>query len=428
MKKLSAALLLFFCASVSNAGIVLEASTDSLELVTSSTAGIDYNCSWTENTTSSFLPGKSAGAISSATTTTVVSAPASSTQRNVLNCSFRNTSTTASNTLTVQRDVSATNRTMFASTLAPGEALVLTQEGEFQLFTAAGVQRVQSLTDSGYDGRTYGFGKVGTAKDSAGYAVAHGKDAGYPSSYSLGAPGLNGWTTDCSAANNAADPAGATQLGAHVLQDPASGNLYLTHIAIAGSVAAEAIEVIDVLWYNTGAVVTTTTLQAITTPTLPARDINGSTNGEGIYAALLTTTANTNAAAISNTTINYTDSDGNTGNTGIFSALVGWQAPATPVIGTWMPFQLAAGDRGIRAITNASGGGLTLGTSYGAGALSLVLYRTLITLPNNIAYSPAPIALPAPGIRIFPNSCIWVVTRGTATAATVAGSYTIMER
>lgn len=421
-------LLAFLIASPLRAGIVLEASTDALELVTSTAASIDYNCSWTDNTTTAFTPGKTAGNVASATTTTVVAAPAASTQRNVLNCTFRNASTTTANTLTLQRDISATNRTMFAATLAPGEALAITQEGEFQLFTAAGVQRVQPLADSGYNGRTYGFGKVGTAKDSAGYAVAHGKDAGYPSSYALGAPGLNGWTTDCSAANNAADPAGATQLGAHVLQDPASGNLYLTHIAIAGSVAAEAIEVIDVLWYNTGAVVTTTTIQAITTPTLPARDINGSTNGEGVYAALLTTTANTNAAVINNTTINYTDSDGNTGNTGIFSALVGWQAPATPVIGTWMPFQLAAGDRGIRAITNASGGGLTLGTSYAAGALSLVLYRTLITLPNNTAYSPAPIALPAPGIRIYPNSCIWVVTRGTATAATVAGSYTIMER
>ena len=44
---------------------------------------------------------------------------------------------------------------------------------------------------------------------------------------------------------------------------------------------------IDVLWYNTGLVVTTTTLQAVTTPTLPARDINGSTNGDGVGLALL---------------------------------------------------------------------------------------------------------------------------------------------
>lgn len=426
VKKLLVCLLL--CAAPLRAGIVLEASTDSLEVITSTAASLDYNCSWTDSTTTAFTPGKSAGNVASATTTTAVAAPAGSTQRNILNCTFRNASTTTANVITLQRDISATNRTMYSATLAPGEVLTVTQEGEFKILAANGQQRIQGTADAGYNGKTYLLAKVGTAKDSAGYAIANAKDAGVPGAYSLGAPDLNGWTTDCSTATNAADPAGAAQLGAHLLQDPATGNLYLTQIAIAGSVAAEAIEVIDVLWYNTGLAVTTTTLQAVTTPTLPARDINGSSDGEGVNLALLTTTANTNAAAIATTTANYTDSSGNTGNTATFSALVGWQAPASPVIGTWMPFQLAAGDRGIRAITNASGGGITLGTSYVAGALSAVLYRTLITLPNNVAYSPAPVVLPAPGIRVYPNSCIWVILRGTATAATVAGSYTIMER
>lgn len=429
MKRLLVLLILFVLQMAPlRAGIVLEASTDALELVTSTAASVDFNCSWTDSTTTAFTPGKSAGNVASATTTTVVAAPAASTQRNILNCTFRNASTTTANVLTLQRDVSATNRTMFSATLAPGELLSITQEGEFLLHAANGQQRVQGAAQVGYAGKTYKVAKVGTAKDAAGYAIAHSKDAGTPGAAVPGAPGLNGWTTDCSAATNAAEPAGAAQLGAHLLQDPATGNLYLTQIAIAGSVAAEAIEVIDVLWYNTGLAVTTTTIQAVTTPTLPARDVNGSTNGEDVNLALLTTTANTNAGVITNTTANYTDSDGNTGNVATFAALVGWQAPATPVIGTWLPFALAAGDRGIRAITNASGGGITLGTSYGAGALSAVLYRTLITLPNNVAYSPAPVVLPAPGIRVYPNSCIWFILRGTATAATVAGSYTILER
>lgn len=405
------------------AGLVLEASVDSLELITSTAASLDYNCSWTDGTTTTFAPGKSAGNIASATTTTVVAAPGASTQRNVLNCSFRNASTTTANALTVQRDVSTANRTMFAASLGPGEALLITQEGEFQLFTAAGVRRVQPLADSGYQGRPYPFIKAGTAKDAAGYAIAYSKDAGVPGASVPGAPGLNGWTTDCSTASNAADPAGAAQLGANVLQDPATGNLYLTQVAIAGSVAGETLELIDVLWYNTGLTVTTTTAQAITTPTLPARDINGATSGEDVALALLTTTANTNAGVITNTTASYTDESGNAGATATFSAQVGWQAPATPVIGTWMPFQLAAGDRGTRALAS-----VTLGTSYGAGALSAVLYRTLITLPNPLAYTASEVTLPAPGIRIYPNSCIWAIQRGTATAATLQGSYTIMER
>lgn len=425
MKRLLTALLL--CATPASAGIVLEASTDALELVTSSAASTDYNCSWTDSTTTAFTPGKSAGNIASATTTTIVAAPSASTQRNVLNCTIRNAGA-VSNTLTLQRDISGTNRTMISLALAAGETLMLTQEGEFAVLSASGVQRTEESSD-GYHGRTYQVYKAGSAKDSAGYAVNNSANVGVPGASVPGSPGVNGWTTDCSAANNAADPAGATQLGAHVLPNPSSGNLYLTRIALGGSVAAEVIEVIDVLWYNTGLAVTTTGAQTFTTPTLPARDVNGSTNGEGVELALLTTTANTNAGVITNTTATYTDSEGDTvGNTATFVAMVGMQAPATPVITTWMPFALAAGDRGIRAITAASSGGITLGTSYGAGALSAVLYRTLVTVPNPTAFGASIVNLPSPGIRVYPGSCIWFVIRGTATAASLFGSYTITER
>lgn len=418
MKRLLAALL--FCSVPASAGIVLEASTDAIELVTSTSAGIDYDCSWTDNTTTAFTPGKSAGAISSATTTTVVAAPSASTQRNVMNCSFRNTSTTTANVLTVQRDVSGTNRTKFSTTVAPGEMALFTGERFFR-YTAAGAE-VVTPADSGYNGKSYQFYKAGSAKDSAGYAVSNVANAGVPGAWVPGTPGVNGAVLDCSTA------AGATIAGAHLIQNPASGNLYLTQVAISGSVGAEQIELIDALWYNTGLAVTTTTAQTFTTGTLPARDINGSTNGEGVDLALLTTTANTNGSVISNTTASYTDSEGNTGAAATFTAMIGWQAPATPVITTWMPFQLAAGDRGIRAITSASSGGITLGTSYGGGALSAVLYRSLVTIPNQNPNGAQLIQLPNPGIRIYPGTCIWAVVRGTATASAMWGSFTIMER
>ncbi len=418
MKRLLISLLLL--AAPLRAGIVLEASTDSLEVTTSTAAAIDYDCNWTDNTTTAFTPSKSAGQISSATTTTVVAAPSASTQRNVMNCTWRNTSTTTANVIGVQRDVSATNRTLYSATLAPGEALAFTGERYFR-YAASGAE-ITTSPDAGYNGKAYQFSKAGSAKDSAGYAVANSPNAGVPGAWVPGTPGVNGAVLDCSTA------AGATIAGARYLVSPATGNLYLTQVAISGSVAAEQLEIIDALWYNTGLTVTTTTAQTFTTPTLPARDINGSTNGEGVSLALLTTTANTNAGTISTTTASYTDSEGNTGATATFAAMVGWQAPVSPVITTWMPFQLAAGDRGIRALTAASSGGITLATSYGGGALSAVLYRSLITIPNQLANSAALINLPSPGIRIYPGTCIWMVLRGTATAASVSGSYTIMER
>lgn len=418
MKRLLA--VLFLLSAPLRAGLVLEASTDALEVVTTTAAAVDYDCSWTDNTTTTFAPGKSAGAISSATTTTVVSAPGASTQRNILNCTFRNTSTTTANVLTLQRDVSATNRTLYSATLSPGEMLAFTGERFFR-YAASGAE-ITTSPGAGYNGKAYQFAKAGSVKDSAGYAVANVANLGIPSAWVPGTPGVNGAVLDCSTA------AGATIAGAHYLQSPASGNLYLTQVAISGSVAAEQLELVDALWYNTGLTVTTTTAQTFTTPTLPARDINGSTNGEGVSLALLTTTANTNAGTIATTTASYTDSEGNTGATAAFVAMVGWQAPATPVITTWMPFQLAAGDRGIRALTAASSGGITLGTSYGGGALSAVLYRSLLTLPNGLANSAQLVQLPSPGIRLYPGTCIWMVIRGTASAASVSGSYTIVER
>lgn len=403
------------------ASTILEA-TDSIEVVTSSAAALDYNASFADYGTNSFTPSKSAGAISSATTTTIVSAPSSGLTRMIKELTLRNTSTSASNTVTLQRDVSGSNRTFYSRTLGPGESIDMDANGTITPFDATGRPIVGSVDTSGINGTVFPFFKAGGAKDSAGYWYNTMSAAGFPGAASLQAPGLNGFTTDCSIASQTTDPNGAAQMGAHPLVDPASGSLYLKNVSITSAVT-EMTQLIDVIWYNTGAVVTTTTGQTITMPTLPNRDINGSNNGAGWMAALWSTAANTNAAVVANTTITYTDQDGNSGNTGTFSGVVGWQAPATPVVGTWMPFQLAAGDTGIRSIQT-----LTLGTSYVTGSLSLVLYRVLATIPQLGVSTGAPVDLGNPGVKIYPNSCIAAVQVGSASAGNLFGSYTIMER
>ena len=397
-------------------------STDAIEIVTTSTAGIDYTASWSDITSTTTVGGKSAGAISSATTTTAIAAPAASTVRVIKELTLRNTSTTTSNTVTIQRDVSATNLTMYKRTLGPGESLDMDANGTITPYDATGRMVVASVDASGVNGWVYPIQKAGGAKDAAGYWYSTLKDAGIPGAYVLQAPGLNGFTTDCSIATQTTDPNGAAQMGAHVLTDPASGSLYLKSVAITDSVA-EVVQLIDVLWYNTGIVVTTTTNQAITTPTLPARDLNGSNNGDGINAAIYAVAALGNAATVSNTTLTYTDQDGNASATGTFSAVVGWQAPATPVIGTWMPFQLAAGDRGIRTIT-----AITLGTTYTSGTMSLFLYRVLATIPVPTANVVTQVDFGNPGVKIHPNSCIVALQVGSASAGNLSGSYTVVER
>jgi hypothetical protein len=403
--------------------ISLEGSTDSLEMVLSATGSIDYDFAWSNVTATALTtPGTTKGNATSGTTT-VIAAPSASNWRYVRAGTIYNASTTVSNVITLQVDVSATNRLVAKFNLAPGEHAVLDEQGKVSLYTASGILRTQPSGDSGYNGKVYGFQKVGTAKDSAGYWMNYSKDAGFPGAAVPGAPGVNGWDTDCSTATNAADPAGAEQTGSHLLQDPASGNLYLTGVTIAGSIA-EPIQLIDVLWYNSGlAVAAGAQAIAMGGGLGPARDINGSTDGEGVQAAILALSALGNAAAVATTTITYRDSSNNTPNTGTFSALAGWQSPATPVIGTWMPFQLAAGDRGIREISSFNSG-----TTFTSGTFALVLYRPLVTIPNTVAAIAGPVTIPAPGIRIYPNSCIMAISVGSASASTLAGTYTIIER
>lgn len=404
--------------------LLLDATTKSLELETSAAVSVDYVVAYADLTSTTFTGGMNQGNVSTATTTTILAAPGASTQRQVKWLNLRNRSTTASIVVTLKLDVSGTEFHIASpATLAPGESARLDGDGDLDVYSTAGMRKADARDVTGIGGMTFGFQKAGTAKDAAGYWIGFSKDAGFPGAFSLGTPGLNGVNTDCSLASSTS-PLGASQSGSHVLQDAASGSLYLTDVQLQSS-AAELVQLVDPLWLNTGLVVTTTTAQNITQPTLPARDSNGTTNGEGVFAALLVTTATTNAGTIANTTLSYTDSDGNAGNTATFSAVVGWQAPATPVIGTWMPFQLAAGDRGIRSVQS-----VTLGTSYAAGALSLVLYRVLATVPvmtagvgGSMAQGPN-----RPGVRLYNNSCVWALAVGPVTASNLAGSYTVMER
>lgn len=245
-----------------------------------------------------------------------------------------------------------------------------------------------------------------------------------PGAWAPGTPGLNGRTTDGTT---------TTDGGCIPWANATSGYANtLDNLAGSGTIAGMAM-LVDIVWINTGLTVTTTTLQAITTGTLPARDVNGSSNGEGYGLALLFTAATTNAAAISNTTVNYTNSDGTTGRVATLSALP-MLIPATPVIGTVVPFKLAAGDRGVSAITNASGGGITLGTSLVTGSVSLVIYRLVAVLPfpatnvgqTSIGGSPSALTV---GPRCYDGSCIlpWLsLNAGTASNPSIWGN--VVER
>jgi hypothetical protein len=256
--------------------------------------------------------------------------------------------------------------------------------------------------------------KTSTATDVVGCWYCTSKDGGYPGAWAVGTPGVNGRVTDGTL---------STDYGCIPIANAVTGANYLTAIEMASSVN-HTNDFFDVLWVNTGLVVTTTTAQSITTPTLPARDVNGTTNGEGCTIALLLTTASTLAAAGANLTVNYTNSSGVAGKTARLSAIAGSQVPATPVIGTIVWFQLDAGCTGVRSIQ-----GITLTTSMVTGSISLMICRDIATIGTAVVNVSTPKVIGSPGIRLYNGTCLLHNILCSATTATFfSGSLVVMEK
>lgn len=393
--------------------ITLDATTKSIDLTTSSTSDIDYAVSWVDMTTSAFTPGDGHGTINTVGTTVIVAAPAASTQRGVKSISVFNRHATTANTVTVKKDVSGTEYHLFKAVLMAGESLQWNDGSEWCVYDATGDKKVNSPVNVGVTGRVIPINKVGTATEGTAYWYSFGKDAGFTGAWSPGTPGLNGRATDgTTAADN----------GSLTLWTP-TGSLYITETA-ASTTNLCTIMLADVVWVNTGIAVTTTTAQAITSPTFPARDLNGSTNGEGYAIGLLTTTANTNGSAITNSTVTYTNSDGTGSRTATLLAVAGDQIPPTPVIGNVVWFQLAAGDKGVRSIQS-----VTLGTSLGGGAVSLIVARPLMILSTSVVNTALLSKYPDPGIRLYTGSVIIPFVKNTSSSAvTLTGHVVVTER
>src|SRR4030042_309821 len=239
------------------------------------------------------------------------------------------------------------------------------------------------------------FIKVGITMEAAGVHYSYFYSSGRPGAAAAPSPGINGVAL-------------TTYAGQIPFSNPVSGNTYVARLQASNSVAG-CLLLLDRLWHNSGISVTTTTAQAITTPTWPARDMNGETNGVGIMVGIEVSTATTNASAITNTTLNYTNSNGTASKTGTITSF-----PATAALGTFVPFQLAAGDVGIRSIQE-----ITLGTSYVAGVIHLVAYRILARLELPIANTGNSIdAITSGFVRMYDNTVPFLVWLPTATTAT----------
>jgi len=396
--------------------IVLKSVNDTLKVITTTTAGIDYSITWVDVTTTTFSPNSSDGTISTATTTTAVTAPAVSTQRQIKLITLRNKNATTSNTVVVIKDISSTQYNITPTiTLSPGEVYQYTDSTGWQVLMSNGQIKFDNSATVGYTGFPVPILKIGTAPDTIGYWYCSSKDAGFPGAWAPGTPGVAGRVTDGTLAADA---------GCFPIKNAGSGVNYITTVNMS-STTAHYHMIFDVLWVNSALVVTTITSQAVASPTLPSRDINGAAIGEGCIIGMLTTTANTNAAVISNSTISYTNDLGTAGKTATLVAVVGGQITATPVIGTITWFSLAAGDKGVKSIES-----ITLGTSLGAGAISLLIARPIVNIPVSAAnIGQNAMVSENPGIKIYNGTCLLHCYLTSAVAATtVTGTINVMER
>ncbi len=126
--------------------IILDATTKSLEVVLSgavATNQLPFTAGYADMVVNpSFLEND--GQTSNTSAVTVVAAPASDVQRVVKQLSIVNADTTAA-TITIRLNNSGTFRKIFVATLAVGDNLAYTTDGEFRVYDANGNQKVSVL-------------------------------------------------------------------------------------------------------------------------------------------------------------------------------------------------------------------------------------------------------------------------------------------
>lgn len=249
------------------------------------------------------------------------------------------------------------------------------------------------------------FLKVGGTMEAVGVHHSFFYTSGRPGAAAAPTPGLAG-------------AALTSYAGQIPFVNPVSGNSYIARLQASTSQIG-CLLLFDRLWHNSGIVVTTITAQTINSVAFPARDRDGTTNGESVLVGIEVGTATTNTAAITNTTMSYTNQAGTAGKTATISSF-----PATAVAGTFVPFQLAAGDTGVRSIQS-----ITLGTSYGGGAIFLVAYRILARLEIPVVNTGQSVdALTSGFVRCYDNTVPFLVWLASATTATNVNGHFIVTQ
>jgi len=199
--------------------------------------------------------------------------------------------------------------------------------------------------------------------------------------------------------------------------NPVSGNSYLARFQ-AGATIAGTLLLCDRLWHNGGFTITSNTSQTVNSAGFPARDLNGSTNGDGVLLGLEISAAA--GAAAPTITVGYTNQSG----TASRSAVNSFPTANSPAAGSFFPIGLQAGDTGVRSVQT-----LQLSASWVSGTMNLVAYRVLAALELTGAYIPNAIdALTSGFPRIYDGAVPFLVfIPSTTTTSNISGQMIVTQ-
>ncbi len=366
------------------------------------------------NGTNTFQRGARQATPSTATSTDASGTPATGLVRaigaiNVLNAGAAN------QTVTVRRhDGTDSAEILKDLPLGPGEAMQWTDESGFSVLDAAGRIKTATPESSKLNEWPSDFFKLGAGStEAAGVLYLYFRDTGFPGQMAIGTPGVAG---------RALTYSGESGAGFLDWRDPASGNRNYLKSFVAAASGACSIWLADLLWVNSGLVVTTTTSQTVNSVAWPARDRDEASDGRGVIVGVLVTGATTNGAAVTTITMSYTNSDGVAGRTATIASF-----PATCTAGSLILFQLEAGDVGVQSVQS-----IALGTSLVSGSISLVALRRIAMAGAASAWVANPDLSPGKagaGIGLPNDMCLIPMIRPqSATTYNIEGVVTIEER
>jgi hypothetical protein len=245
--------------------------------------------------------------------------------------------------------------------------------------------------------------KIGGTQEASGH-YSHFYSSGVPGAAAAPTPGVAG-------------AALTTYAGQIPFTNPVSGNSYLARLAVSASLPST-FYLCDRLWHNSGLSATSASAQTVNSVAWPARDANGSTNGEGILVGVEHSVLG--GSGTPNLTLQYTNSAGTASrNTPSLVALT------TPQVGTFEVFALQAEDTGIRSIQ----AGYTASATRTSGTFHLVAFRILATIHTPVANVGAAVdALTSGFPRLYDNTVPFLVNvTASSTAVTAQGQMIVTQ-